>query len=269
MASFISGGVVPLALRGTTSNVRFHVVDWYPTFCAAAGLTPAQCNDDSPTKPLPTDPSDPAKDIYANGAWPGLDGVDVWPIILKGSEADIYEAHHTIAISAEVLLVGEHKLLVGQGHVGDSGPKTRPTPIGGQPPTDGWHEQDGTWTPVPASWKCGLAYRTAAGKLERGLPGWSPEDYTPMHQGTHYIPCMFNETADFREQTDLSDGNAAMVLAMWKQLNETLLTTFKARSPASMLGPCNINCSTEHWRSMGSATGIGPVCGVPGCSLDL
>ena len=64
----------------------------------------------------------------ANGAWPGLDGIDVWPIILKGSTADTYEAHHTIAISAEVLLVGEHKLLVGQGHVGDSGPKTRPTP---------------------------------------------------------------------------------------------------------------------------------------------
>ena len=29
-----------------------------------------------------------------------------------GDEIDIYEAHHTIAIPAEVLLVGEHKLLV-------------------------------------------------------------------------------------------------------------------------------------------------------------
>ena len=54
----------------------------------------------------------------------------------NGNEIDIYEAHHTIAISAEVLLVGEHKLLVGQGHVADSGPKTRPTPDGKQPPTD-------------------------------------------------------------------------------------------------------------------------------------
>lgn len=146
----------------------------YPTFCAAAGLTVAQCSDDSPTAPLLTDPSNPGKDIYSNGAWPGLDGVDVsvlsvqsssilsellahvfvwspmvcvthptlsqvWPMLLKGgsgNEVDIYEAHHTIAISAEVLLVGEHKLLVGQGHVGDSGPKTRPTPDGKQPPTD-------------------------------------------------------------------------------------------------------------------------------------
>ena len=45
----------------------------YPTFCAAAGLSKEQCGDDSPTKPLPVDPSDVAKDIYSNGAWPGLD----------------------------------------------------------------------------------------------------------------------------------------------------------------------------------------------------
>ena len=64
--------------------------------------------------------------------------VQVWPILLKGSGVDIYEAHHTIAISAEVLLVGEQKLLVGQGHVKDSGPKTRSAAAGKQPPTDGW-----------------------------------------------------------------------------------------------------------------------------------
>ena len=49
-------------------------------------------------------------------------------MLLKGgtdSEIDVYEAHHTIAISAEVLLVGEHKLLVGQGHVPDSGTRHR------------------------------------------------------------------------------------------------------------------------------------------------
>ena len=77
VAAFISGGVVPARLRGTTSNLRMHVVDWYPTFCAAAGLTALQCSDDSPTAPLPTDPSNPEKDIYSNGAWPSLDGVDV------------------------------------------------------------------------------------------------------------------------------------------------------------------------------------------------
>ena len=53
-------------------------------------------------------------------------------MLLKGSSGDIYEAHHTLVISEEVILVGEHKLLVGQGHVSDSGPKTRPEPQGKQ-----------------------------------------------------------------------------------------------------------------------------------------
>ena len=152
-------------------------------------------------------------------------------MLLKRSD-DIYEAHHTIAISAEVLLVGEHKLLVGQGHVPDSGPKSRPKATGKQPPTDvrptvlrhhfhcyrssshaivyppysllpgiacnqGWHEQDGSWTPPPDDWSCGLAYHTQR-NISRGLPGWTPDNYGPMQQGTHYVPCLFNETADFR-----------------------------------------------------------------------
>ena len=28
VAAFVSGGVVPAALRGTSSNLRLHVVDW-------------------------------------------------------------------------------------------------------------------------------------------------------------------------------------------------------------------------------------------------
>ncbi len=61
----------------------------------------------------------------------------------------------------------------------------------------GWHEQDGSWTPPPDDWSCGLAYHTQQ-NVSRGLPGWNPENYGPMKQGTHYIPCLFNETADFR-----------------------------------------------------------------------
>jgi len=186
-------------------------------------------------------------------------------MLLKGSSGDIYEAHHTLVISEEVILVGEHKLLVGQGHVNDSGPKTRPEPQGKQPPTDGWHEADGSWTPPPPD-SCGLAYHTSKGTA-RGLPGWSPANYGPMQQGTHFIPCLFNETNDRREKTDISAANTELVTSLWKQLNATVLTTFKARSPASMMGPCNPSCAMEHWKSLGSTTPKdGPVCGVPGCT---
>ena len=69
----------------------------------------------------------------------------------------------------------------------------------------GWHEEDGSWTPPPADWTCGLAYHTQA-NISRGLPGWSPENYSPMKQGTHFIPCLFNETADFRAAATTAHG---------------------------------------------------------------
>ena len=78
--TFVSGGLVPQHLRGTTNNGSFHVVDWYPTLCHIAGAS--DCTDDSPVPPQPVDPSDPSKDIYGKNAWPSLDGTNIWPQIL-------------------------------------------------------------------------------------------------------------------------------------------------------------------------------------------
>lgn len=55
-AAFISGGLIPAHLRGTTSNVVGHIADWYSTICVLAGVEPA---DDSPIEPLPVDPTRP------------------------------------------------------------------------------------------------------------------------------------------------------------------------------------------------------------------
>ena len=41
------------ALRGTTNDMRFHIVDWYPTFCFLAGI---DGSDDSPVPPRAIDP---------------------------------------------------------------------------------------------------------------------------------------------------------------------------------------------------------------------
>ena len=61
MAAFVSGGLVPEALRGTTNDMRFHIVDWYPTFCFLAGV---DGSDDSPTPPKAIDPAlGPGQDI--------------------------------------------------------------------------------------------------------------------------------------------------------------------------------------------------------------
>lgn len=69
------------------------------------------------------------------------------------------------------------------------------------------------------------------------------------------------------EKVDTSQSNPSLVAEMWAQLNRTLLTTFKARSPTSMLGQCESQaCAKQHWESLGSTSGIGPTCGVPSCS---
>ena len=37
-AAFVSGGMIPAELRGTTSNVVGHIADWYSTICILAGV---------------------------------------------------------------------------------------------------------------------------------------------------------------------------------------------------------------------------------------
>ena len=69
----------------------------------------------------------------------------------------------------QVFLQGQYKLLLGQGHMSDSGEKT--------PGKDGWHYPNGSWvTAADVGWKCGLAYKP----------------------GAAYDPCLFAEE-DLRE----------------------------------------------------------------------
>ena len=68
-AAFISGGLIPPALRGSSTHVVSHIVDFYATICVLAGVSP---RDDSPIAPLPVDPANPTKDIYSNGAFPSV-----------------------------------------------------------------------------------------------------------------------------------------------------------------------------------------------------
>jgi arylsulfatase A-like enzyme len=62
-AAFMSGGFVPTELQGKTSGDKLvHITDWYPTFCALAGV-------------------DPRNDVYIEGAFRHIDGVNVWPLL--------------------------------------------------------------------------------------------------------------------------------------------------------------------------------------------
>jgi hypothetical protein len=111
--AFVSGGLIPTNLRGTSSNVVGHIADWYATICALAGV---DSKDDSPIKPLPVDPSRPKQDIYSNGAFPGVDGVDLWPFLVAEPQPNNASAAHPegLWLSAEVMMRGDYKLVVSQ-----------------------------------------------------------------------------------------------------------------------------------------------------------
>ena len=63
-AAFVSGGLVPMPRRGSTTNALISVADWYATFSVLAGL----------------DPSDNCEGCVS------IDGVDLWPL-LSGANA--------------------------------------------------------------------------------------------------------------------------------------------------------------------------------------
>eukprot|EP00729_Bicosta_minor_P013737 gene13737-16815_t len=101
VTAFVSGGLIPQALRGTSNDIRFHIVDWYPTFCRLVGISSF---DGSPTPPEPVDPTNPDKDIYGNNTWPDIDGIDIWDMLMKPSKYNTSSAHPTLVLSREVLI---------------------------------------------------------------------------------------------------------------------------------------------------------------------
>ena len=62
----MTGGVIPAAMRGTTSMEMLHVADWYATFCYLAGVDAEDPNTVRTT-------SDGAK--YP---MPGVDSLNLW-----------------------------------------------------------------------------------------------------------------------------------------------------------------------------------------------
>lgn len=65
-AAFVSGGAVPPAARGTRSHALVSIADWYATFCALAGVEPADAR------------------AHAAGL-PPVDGINVWPALVAPS----------------------------------------------------------------------------------------------------------------------------------------------------------------------------------------
>jgi len=105
-ASFVSGGFLPEAVRGTVLGEMIHVTDWYSTFCHLAGV----------------DPKDPsAVGTRSDGSkfnLPAIDSINIWGLI-SGIEERSPRNEIPITIDmplmngSSALIVGEYKLLLG------------------------------------------------------------------------------------------------------------------------------------------------------------
>eukprot|EP01052_Picozoa_sp_SAG31_P019295 SAG31_NODE_1401_length_8497_cov_4.386640_2_plen_673_part_00 len=267
-AAFVSGGLIPTSLRGSSSHVVAHIVDFYATICVLAGVLPA---DDSPTVPLPVDPSNPGKDIYENGAWPGVDGRDLWPALVIDPMPQNYTAVHSqLWLSTEVLIQGRYKLVVAQ----QEPIKTN------NGPEDGWrcggngHPRCDTHnsTSCGGQMGCALWVRPTGSQCACGCA-------YDVEERNHFVPCLFDVEADSSEFHDLSAGQPALRASMWEALNLSNLEQYmmgipgkkqaQGRTPPALLGPCNPTCAVEYWRRFGVKGDVGPNCGVPGCEAEV
>lgn len=89
--AFVSGGVIPEAVRGTKLDGMIHIADWYGTLCGLAGVSPYD-------------------EWAAESNLPAVDSVDVWPMI---SGANLTSPRESILVTKDMLVRGPWKYIRG------------------------------------------------------------------------------------------------------------------------------------------------------------
>jgi len=96
-AAFVSGGLLPQAVRGSVLTGMIHVCDWYRTFGVLAGVLPAD---------------GPVKGASALGV-PPIDGLDMWPLL---SGVNGTSPRTGFALSQYAVVDGRYKYINGSVH---------------------------------------------------------------------------------------------------------------------------------------------------------
>lgn len=94
VAAFISGGLIPQALRGSTNNGMVHIADWYATLAGLAGQDPTDHRAAAAVPPVPP-----------------IDSIDMWPF-LSGKVAQ--SPRDILPVGNGCLVVGDYKLILGK-----------------------------------------------------------------------------------------------------------------------------------------------------------
>lgn len=106
--AFVTGGLLPAAMRGKNTSAAMHVSDWYTTFSGLAGVDHADDHDGVPS----------------------VDGVDQWPVISGQTTAP---QRTEIFVAKNTLIQDEWKLIAtGAGDARWSGPLYPKVPAEGE-----------------------------------------------------------------------------------------------------------------------------------------
>lgn len=177
--SFVAGGALPAAARGTQWDGIAHSSDWYPTLVegVAGGTIPAT------TGPRPPD------------------GFNLWPALTSGGASPRTEVVHQVLNqyfndSVQVIRVGDYKLIIGP-KVGDARVLQWPDNA----------DHDVAWGNTGGS--------SPAGHPDRCVVG-SESGKVPKGETCHPTPCLFDVVNDPSESTNLASepAYAAMVANM-------------------------------------------------------
>ena len=183
--AFLTGGFIPMELRGTSNHANMHVADWYATLCNLVGVSPTDT-------------------VALQGKPRPIDGVDVWPLIL--SSATTSPREYLPATEYALIWKGRWKLLTNAG------------PSGWYPPALGAIDAYNISAHDSfAGWK----YPTKASPKE--WPCVGPHHPMIFPNGacavcTNSTPCLFDILADEGEHINLASKEPAIVAQLVKQL---------------------------------------------------
>ena len=187
--AYASGGFLPAAVRGTTVGGLIETADMYTTFCAIAGVDPADAR-------------------AAAAGLPAVDGFDMWPMI---SGANLTSPRTEVPIGANASEVNMSKFYNGtvvQGIVTTAGPAGGLWKLlVGEVPQNIWTgpqypNQSTSWVDNPEH--CGIPMDPVVGKGG----------------------CLFDLLADPTEHNDVAAAHPDIVAALYKRIEHHQSTVF-------------------------------------------
>ena len=241
-ASFISGGLVPISMRGTISMEKVHVADYYATFSYLAGV----------------DPEDPnTVGTHSDGTQyhlPGVDSVNLWGFI-SGAIKTSPRTEVPICIDSPVmdgasaLIVGDFKLLLGPQILAFWQGPSFPNGTEGEP--------YGTWPGQPgaAVEECGVADCPA------GVPG-CPAEGAKMVGG-----CLFNLAEDPNETKNIAKEMPEMLESLKQRYLVLKKDGMDQRTPLSKMAAATKKYVPNYVKMLKDNKGfVGPWCTDGACT---